>query len=353
MNIRFSMHDVARRIGSAARVTSFAAMAAGLVAVAPAGAQTLDAVKQRGALICGSHLGLPGFGVPDAQGAWRGLDVDFCRALAAGILGDAQKVRFIPLSGKDRFTALQSKEVDVLSRNATYTLSRDTQLGLNWAAITFFDGQGFMVKKSLGIDTVKKLDGASVCVGQGTTTELNLADFFRANKMRLETVAFATTEEASKAMEAGRCDAFTTDRSGLAGERLKFAKADDFVILPETISKEPLGPAVRHGDEQWTDIVRWTHYLMLNAEEFGVKKANVDEMMKSPNPEIRRLLGIEGQFGEMLGLPKDWGYQIIRQVGNYGESYEANLGAGSRLGIARGANALYVNGGLQYSYPVR
>jgi general L-amino acid transport system substrate-binding protein len=330
--------------GAAAAIMAFAA---------PAGAQTLDAVKQRGALLCGSHMGLPGFGVPDAQGAWRGLDVDFCRAIAAAVLGDSTKVRFIPLSSKDRFTALQSKEVDILSRNATYTLSRDTQLGLNWAAITYFDGQGFMVKKSLGIDTVKKLGGASICVGQGTTTELNLADYFRANGMRLETVAFATTEEASKAMEAGRCDAFTTDRSGLAGERLKFPRPDDFVILPETISKEPLGPAVRHGDEQWSDIVRWTHYLMLNAEEYGVTKANVDEMLKSPNPDIRRLLGVEGQFGEMLGLPKDWGYRIIKQVGNYGESYEVNLGSGSLLKIARGANALYLNGGLQYPHPVR
>jgi general L-amino acid transport system substrate-binding protein len=314
---------------------------------------TLNGVKQKGFLACGSNPSLAGFGIPDAQGNWTGLDVDFCRAVSAAIFNDPTKVRFIPLSAKDRFTALQSGEVDVLVRNSTKTMSRDTQLGLDFPAINYYDGQGFMVRKKLGVSSAKELNGASVCTQQGTTTELNLADYFRANNMKYEVVAFATAEETFKAYDAGRCDAFTTDASGLYAERLRAANADDHLVLPEIISKEPLGPAVRHGDNQWADIVRWTHNAMLNAEELGVTKANVDEMLKSPNPEIKRLLGVEGKFGEAVGLTNDWAYRIIKQVGNYGEVFEKNVGEGSRLKIKRGVNALWNKGGLQYGVPVR
>ncbi len=336
--------------------TSFIAGLAGAGALLLAGAASagvLDNVKQRGALVCGVHLGLPGFGYADDKGMWRGLDIDYCRAIAAAIFNDPSKITFKPTAPKDRFTVVQAGEVDLLSRNATYTISRDTTLGMNWPAINFYDGQGFMVRRSLNLKSAKDLNGASVCVAQGTTTELNLADFARANGIKIETIAYATNEEGVKAFEAGRCDSFTTDTSGLAAERLKFAKPDDFVVLADVISKEPLGPAVRHGDEQWTDIVRWTHYAMLNAEEYGVTQANVDEMLKSQNPEIRRLLGVEGKYGEGLGLTNDWAYRIIKHVGNYGESYERNVGMGSALKIPRGMNALYTRGGLQYPHPVR
>ncbi|MDQ4135855.1 MAG: amino acid ABC transporter substrate-binding protein, partial [Pseudomonadota bacterium] len=314
---------------------------------------TLNAVKQRGHLICGSNPALAGFGVPDAQGNWTGLDVDFCRAIAAAIFDDPTKVRFTPLTAKDRFTALQSGEVDVLARNSTATMSRDTQLGLDFPAINYYDGQGFMVRKKLGVASAKELNGASVCTQQGTTTELNLADFFRANNMKYEVVAFATADETFKAYESGRCDAFTTDASGLYAERTKASAPDEHIVLPEIISKEPLGPAVRHGDNQWGDIVRWVHYAMLNAEELGVTKANVNEMLKSANPEIKRLLGTEGKFGEAVGLPNDWAVRIIRHVGNYGEVFEKNVGMGSPLKIQRGQNALWTKGGLQYGQPVR
>ena len=334
------------------RRISLAAIAA-LALASGASAATLDSVKQRGFLVCGVHLGLPGFGAPDREGIYRGLDADFCRAIAAAVFNDPSKVRFTPTTSANRFLVVQSGEVDVLARNATYTITRDTTLGLNFPAINFFDGQGFMVKKSLNVANVKQLEGASICVAQGTTTEQNLADYFRANNLKYEVVTFATTEEGSKAMEAGRCDSFTTDASGLAGERLKFARADDFVILPEIISKEPLGPAVRHGDEQWSDIVRWTHYAMLNAEEYGVTQANVDQMLQSRNPEIRRLLGVEGKFGEGLGLTNDWAYRILKHVGNYGELYERHVGEGSPLKIKRGLNELWTRGGLQYAYPIR
>jgi general L-amino acid transport system substrate-binding protein len=262
-------------------------------------------------------------------------------------------VRFIPLSAKDRFTALQSGEVDVLVRNSTMTMSRDTQLGLDFPAINYYDGQGFMVRKKLGVSSAKELNGASVCTQQGTTTELNLADYFRANNMKYEVVAFATAEETFKAYDAGRCDAFTTDASGLYAERLRAANADDHIVLPEIISKEPLGPAVRHGDNQWADIVRWTHNAMLNAEELGVTKANADEMLKSPNPEIKRLLGVEGKFGEAVGLTNDFALRIVKHVGNYSEVFDRNVGEGSRLKIKRGVNALWNKGGLQYGVPVR
>ena len=330
-----------------------AAGAALVVAAGAASAQTLNQVKQRGTLQCGANTGLAGFGQPDAQGNWTGLDVDYCRAIAAAIFNDPTKVKFAPLSSKDRFTALQSGEVDVLVRNTTWTMSRDTSLGLEFAAVNYYDGQGFMVRKKLKVNSALELSGASVCSQQGTTTELNLADFFRANKLKYEPVIFATSDETIKAYDAGRCDVFTTDASGLYAERLKLSNPDDHMVLPDIISKEPLGPSVRHGDNQWNDIVKWVHYAMLNAEELGVSKANVDEQLKSTNPEIKRLLGTEGQFGEAIGLTNDWVYRIVKHVGNYGESFERNVGQGSRLKIARGTNALWNKGGLQYAPPIR
>jgi general L-amino acid transport system substrate-binding protein len=325
---------------------------AGFAATA-ASAQTLNQVKQRGALNCGANGTLAGFGLPDAQGNWTGLDVDYCRALAAAIFNDPKKVKFVPLSAKDRFTALQSGEVDVLSRNTTWTSSRDTSLGLNFVGVNYYDGQGFMVRKSLKLNSALELNDAAVCVQQGTTTELNLADYFRANKMRLKTVTFATANEAIKAYDAGRCDAYTTDASGLYAERLRLVNPNDHIILPEIISKEPLGPVVRHGDDQWFDITKWVHNAMLIAEELGVSKANVDDMMKSDNPEIKRLLGTEGKHGEALGLTNDWAYRIIKHIGNYGEIFEKNVGQGSPLKITRGLNALWTKGGLQYAAPIR
>ena len=330
------------------------ALAATLGVVASAAsAQTLNTVKQRGSLNCGSNGTLPGFGLPDSQGRWAGLDVDFCKALAAAIFNDPNKVKFVPLTAKDRFTALQSGEVDVLARNTTWTSSRDTSLGLNFTGVNYYDGQGFMVRKALKVISALELNDAAVCVQQGTTTELYLADYFRANKMKLKTVTFATSTEAVKAYDAGRCDAYTTDASGLAGERLRLANANDHIVLPEIISKEPLGPVVRHGDDQWFDIVKWTHFAMVTAEELGVTKANVDEQMKSDNPDVKRLLGSEGNQGEALGLTADWAVRIIKHVGNYGESYERNVGQGSQLKISRGLNALWSKGGLQFAPPIR
>jgi len=328
-------------------------LTASLFATGASAQATLNSVKQKGFLTCGSNTGLAGFGLPDAQGNWTGLDVDLCRAIAAAIFDDPTKVRYIPLAAKDRFTALQSGEVDVLSRNSTATMSRDTQLGLDFPVINYFDGQGFMVRKKLNVSSAKELDGASICTQQGTTTELNLADYFRANNMKYEVVAFATSDETFKAYDAGRCDAFTTDASGLYAERLRASAPDDHIVLPEIISKEPLGPAVRHGDNQWGDIVRWTHYAMLNAEELGVTKANVEQMKTSDNPEIKRLLGTEGKFGEAVGLTNDWAVRVIKHVGNYGEIFDKNVGEGSKLKIKRGQNALWTKGGLQYGIPVR
>ncbi|MDF3064100.1 MAG: amino acid transporter substrate-binding protein [Microvirga sp.] len=328
-------------------------LAASLSATAASAQATLNNVKQKGFLTCGSNTGLAGFGVPDAQGNWTGLDVDLCRAIAAAIFNDPTKVRFIPLSAKDRFTALQSGEVDVLVRNTTWTMSRDTQLGLDFTGVNYYDGQGFMVRKKLGVSSAKELNGASVCTQQGTTTELNLADYFRANNMKYEVVAFVGADETFDAYNAGRCDAFTTDASGLYATRLKAASPEEHIVLPEIISKEPLGPSVRHGDNQWGDIVRWTHYAMLNAEELGVTKANVDQMTKNDNPEIKRLLGSEGKFGEAIGLTNDWALRIVKHVGNYAEIFEKNVGSGSQLKIQRGQNALWTKGGLQYAPPVR
>ncbi|BBF92741.1 amino acid ABC transporter substrate-binding protein [Blastochloris tepida] len=317
---------------------------------------TLKTVQARGHVLCGVSQGLPGFSAPNDKGQWSGLDVDFCRALAAAIFNDPAKVTFVPLSAKDRFTALQSGDIEVLARNSTWTLSRDTALGLDFPAITFYDGQGFMVRKSLKVSSALELTGASICTQTGTTTELNAADYFHAHNMTYEMVAFATNDEAIKTYdtgENGRCDAFTTDIAGLSAERLKLANPDDHVVLPEVISKEPLGPAVRHGDAQWADIVRWTHFAMITAEELGVSAATVDTMLKSPNPEVRRLLGTEGNAGEQLGLTKDWVVRIVKRVGNYGEVFERNVGKDSPLGIARGQNALWTKGGLQYAPPIR
>jgi general L-amino acid transport system substrate-binding protein len=332
---------------------AFGLVAASVAATGASAQATLQSVKQKGFLTCGSNTGLAGFGVPDAQGNWTGLDVDLCRAIAAAVFNDATKVRFIPLSAKDRFTALQSGEVDVLVRNTTWTMSRDTQLGLDFTGVNYYDGQGFLVRKKLGVASAKELNGASVCTQQGTTTELNLADFFRANNLKYEVVAFATAAETFDAYNSGRCDAFTTDASGLYSERLKAANPDEHIVLPEIISKEPLGPSVRHGDNQWGDIVRWTHYAMINAEELGVTKANVDQMTKNNNPEIKRMLGSEGKFGEAIGLTNDWAFRIIKHVGNYGEIFEKNVGEDSPLKIQRGQNALWTKGGLQYAPPIR
>jgi general L-amino acid transport system substrate-binding protein len=323
------------------------------VAAQSASAQTLKAVKDRGMLNCGANGTLAGFGLPDAQGKWTGLDVDFCRAIAAAVLNDSEKVKYVPLSAKDRFTALQSGEVDVLARNTTWTSSRDTSLGLNFTGVNYYDGQGFMVRKALKVNSALELNGASVCVQQGTTTELNLADYFSANKMQLKSVTFATANEAVKAYDAGRCDAYTTDASALYAERLRVSDPNDHIILPEIISKEPLGPAVRHGDDQWFDIVKWTLFAMMNAEELNISSKNVDEALKSNNPEIKRFVGTEGNFGEQLGLGKDWAVRIVKQVGNYGETFERNVGLGSPLKIERGLNKLWTKGGIQYAPPIR
>jgi general L-amino acid transport system substrate-binding protein len=323
-----------------------------VVGALSADAATLDQVKTRGQLICGANPGLAGFGLPDDQGVYKGLDVDECKAIAAAIFNDPNKVKYLPINAKDRPTILASGEIDVLIRNTTWTLSRQTG-GMFFTGVNFYDGQGFMVRKKLDVNSALKLDGASVCVQQGTTTELNLADYFRANNMKLEAVVFATDEEATKAYDSGRCDAYTTDASGLYSERLKMSNPDDHIVLPEIISKEPLGPSVRKDDVAWFQIVQWTHYALITAEELGVTQANVDEKLKSDNPAIRRLLGVEGSYGEGLGLTKDWAYRIIKAVGNYGEIFERNVGQGSPIKIARGLNALWNKGGLQYAPPIR
>jgi general L-amino acid transport system substrate-binding protein len=327
--------------------------AAAGIGAANAQAPTLTAVKNRDQLNCGTGTGLAGLSLPDAQGEWSGIDVDLCRAVSAAILNDPRKVKFIPLTPKDRFTALQSGEIDVLSRGTTWTMSRETGLGVAFAGINFFDGQGFMVKKSLGVDSARKLDGASICVQQGTTTELNVADFARSNNIKYEPVTFEKNDELIKAFEANRCDALTNDGLALHALKLKLDKPDEVVVLPEIISKEPLGPFTRVADAQWQSVIKWVHYATINAEELGVTQANVDEMRKSTNPDIRRLLGVEGKFGEGIGLTNDWAYRIVKHVGNYGEIYERSIGAGSLLKIPRGRNALWSKGGLMFAPPIR
>ena len=316
-------------------------------------ADTLDEVKAKGFVQCGVSQGLPGFSNPDESGNWTGIDVDVCRGVAAAIFGDADAVKYTPLSAKERFTALQSGEVDVLSRNTTWTLVRDTALGLDFVGVNYYDGQGFMVRKDLGVKSAKELNGASVCVNIGTTTELNMADFFRANDMDYEPVVFEKADEVVAAYDSGRCDTYTTDRSGLAAQRLKLKDPDAHMVLPETISKEPLGPVVRHGDNKWGDVVRWTLYAMLEAEEYGVDSGNVDQMMGSKNPVIKRILGVEGDLGQSLGLPNAWAYNVLKQVGNYAEIYDKNVGPDTPLKLARGVNRLWKDGGIQYPMPVR
>jgi len=316
--------------------------------------ETLDAIKAKGFVQCGVSTGLAGFSNPDDAGNWTGIDVDVCRGIGAALFGDAEAVKYTPLTSKERFTALQSGEVDVLSRNTTWTLTRDSSLGLDFTGVTYYDGQGFMVPTSLGVTSALELDGASVCVQTGTTTELNLADYFRANNMSFTPVVFERPDEARAAYEQGRCDVYTTDQSGLYAQRTGVANPADHIVLPEVISKEPLGPVVRHGDNEWADVVRWSLYAMVEAEEFGVTSENVADMQaNSTNPGIRRLLGAEGQMGQNLGLPADFGHQVIAQVGNYGEIFEKNIGQSTPLQIQRGLNALWRDGGLQYAMPVR
>jgi len=330
-----------------------------LLAVAMAGfcasasAATLDTVKSDGFFTCGVSQGNPGFSNPDNQGNWSGFDVDYCRAIAAAVLGDPQAVKFRPLSSPERFTALQSGEIDVLSRTTTWTMSRDTGLGANFAGIMYYDGQAMMVRKDLGVASALELAGASVCTATGTTTELNVADFFRFHEMEYEVVAFEKNDEVTAAYDAGRCDVYTTDASGLHANRLKLTNPSDHIILPEIISKEPLGPSVRQGDDQWFDIAKWTLNALIDAEELGVTQANVDEMLSSGNPSVRRLLGVEGAFGEALGLDNQWAVRIIRAVGNYGEIFDRNVGPDTPLGIKRGLNALWADGGILYAPPIR
>jgi general L-amino acid transport system substrate-binding protein len=316
-------------------------------------AQTLKMVKDRGSLVCGVSQGLPGFSYPDDKGNWTGLDVDLCRAISAAIFNDASKVKFVPLFAKDRFTALQSGALDVLVDVSTWTLSRDASLGIDFTAVNYYDGQGFMVRKSLKINSALELNGASVCTVTGTTSELNLTDYARANKMKYEVLAFVTTDETVKAYESGRCDSFSTDVSELYGDKLKLSNPGDHVILPEIISKEPLSPAVRRGDDQWLAIVKWVHFAMVDAEELGVSSKTIDEALKSSQPDVRRLVGTEGAYGEQLGLTKDWVVRIIKLVGNYEEVFERNVGTGSALGISRGFNRLWTKGGIQYAPPIR
>ena len=336
------------------KLLASAAAVASVAMIGLAKADTLADVQGRGTLNCGVTTGLAGFASPDDQGNWAGLDVDMCKAVAAAVLGDATKVNYEPTNAKERFTALQSGEIDVLARNTTWTFSRDTDLGFDFVGVNYYDGQGFMVRKDLNVKSALELSGASVCVQTGTTTELNLADYFRANNMELKSVVFETNDQARQAYDEGRCDAYTTDASGLAAERSVLAQPDQHIILPEIISKEPLGPLVRHGDNRWGDIVRWTLNSMIIAEEFGVTQANVDDQKaNSQNPEVRRLLGVEGEMGKMTGLSNEWAYNIIKQIGNYGESFERNVGLKTPLGLARGLNELWSKGGLLYAPPIR
>ncbi len=332
----------------------FGALTVAGLAAGAAGAATLDDVKARGKLNCGVTTGLIGFAAPDANGEWKGFDVAVCRAVAAAVLGDATAVEFVPTTGKTRFTALASGEIDVLARNTTWTFSRDVDLKFDFIGVNYYDGQGFMVPKALGVSSAKDLDGATVCIQTGTTTELNLADFFRVNNISYEPVPIETNAEAQQQYLAGACDVYTTDASGLAATRAAFENPGDHVLLPEIVSKEPLGPLVRHGDSEWGDVVRWTLNALIAAEELGVSSANVGEMASSTNnPEIARLLGTEGELGAMLGLDADWAKRAIETQGNYGEIFATNIGEDTPIGLARGLNAQWTDGGLLYSPPFR
>jgi general L-amino acid transport system substrate-binding protein len=335
------------------KIATFVGAAMAVTAAASVNASTLDTVKQRGAVQCGVSDGLPGFSATDSAGRWQGIDADVCRAVAAAVLGDAEKVNFVSLTATERFTALQSGEIDVLSRNTTWTLTRDASLGLNFTGVTYYDGQGFLVNKELGVSSALELDGASVCISSGTTTELNLADYFRYNGMSYEPVLYDTSDQTAQGFEAGRCDILTSDQSQLYALRLQLSDPDSAVVLPEVISKEPLGPVVRQGDDVWFNIVKWALFAQINAEELGVTSANADEMKDSSNPSVQRLLGTSGNMGELLRLDNDWAYNIVKQVGNYGEVFERTVGTGSPLNIERGLNALWTDGGLQYAPPAR
>jgi general L-amino acid transport system substrate-binding protein len=316
--------------------------------------KTLDAVKARGQVVCGVNTSGPGFSNADSQGRWTGLDVDFCRAVAAAVLSDASKVKFVPLNSQQRFSSLQAGEIDVLSRNSTWTLTRDASLGVLFTGINYFDGQGFMVPKKLKIDSAKKMNGATVCVQAGTTSEKNVADYFGAHNMKYKPVVFDTAEAITSAFFAGRCQVYTTDMSDLAGARTKAPNADDYVILPEVISKEPLGPSVRRGDDEWFEIVRWTLFAMLEAEEEGLTQANVDQQKATnKDPGVQRFLGVSEDTGKLLGLDKEWAYRVVKEVGNYGESFERNLGPKTPIGLPRGVNNLWTKGGLMYAPPIR
>jgi general L-amino acid transport system substrate-binding protein len=324
-----------------------------LAGMAEAG-QAFDAIRARGTIVCGVNQGVAGFSTPDSRGEYRGLDADFCRALAAAVFGDPAKIRFVPTSSQNRFTMLQSGEIDVLARNATQTLQRDTALGLNMAGVNFYDGQGFMVRRSLGITSAQQLDGATVCIQPGTTSELNIADYFRANNLRFTPVLIERPDEFVGAYSSGRCDAMTQDASQLASYRATAVQnPNDHILLPERISKEPLGPMVRHGDDQWFDVVKWVLTGMIEAEELDITQANVDQRLRDPNPAVQRLLGVTPGFGRALGLDERWLYNAIKAVGNYGETFERNLGRGSAIGLPRGQNDLWSRGGLMYALPLR
>ncbi|PKF63441.1 amino acid ABC transporter substrate-binding protein [Psychromonas sp. psych-6C06] len=331
------------------------ALLLGISALVPnlANAGTLEEVMKKGTLNCGVSTGIPGFSATDSKGVWKGLDVDLCRAVASAVLGDADKVKYIPLTAKERFTALQSGEVDLLSRTTTWTATRDTSLGLNFAGVNYYDGQGFLVTKKLGVTSAKELDGATFCIQAGTTSELNLTDYFKANSMEYKAVTYDTSGQTIDGFKKGRCDAVTSDASQLYGLRQKMDDPSATIVLPEIISKEPLGPVVRQGDDAWFNIVKWTMFATLEAEELGVTKSNVDAMLKSENPSIKRLLGTSGKAGENLGLKSDWAYKIVKNVGNYGESFDQHVGKDSPLMIDRGLNNLWNKGGLMYSMPVR
>jgi general L-amino acid transport system substrate-binding protein len=331
---------------------SFLGLVCSVLMVPAAFAGTLDTVKDQGFFNCGVSQGVPGFSNPDENGNWSGIDVDVCRAVSAAVFGNPDKVKYVPLTAKERFTALQAGEIDVLSRNTTWTLSRDAQIGLEFAGVNFYDGQGFMVRKDSGITSAMELDGASVCTNLGTTTELNMADFFRANSMAYEPVVFEKADEVVNAYDEGRCDTYTTDKSGLAAQRTKMKDPSEHKVLPETISKEPLGPVVRQGDNVWEDIVRWSLNTFIEAEEYGVNSANASSLKDSDNPAIKRLVGAEGELGAAFGLDNEWSLRIIEQVGNYGESYKKHLGD---TGIMpnRGPNQLWTKGGILYVPPAR
>jgi general L-amino acid transport system substrate-binding protein len=314
---------------------------------------TLDAIKEKGYVQCGVTEGTTGFSVPDADNNWSGLDVDYCRALAAAIFNDPEAVRYTPLTSPERFTALSAGEVDILSRTTTWTMSRDTQLGLSFVGVMYYDGQGFLVREADGITSALDLGGAAICIEGGTTTELNAADYFSANNLEYNPVVFVGQAEAWKSYEDGRCDVMTTDSSALASNRTTLANPGDHIILPEIISKEPLGPVVRQGDSGWFNLARWTYFALIEAEELGVTQANVDEMLGSDNPAVKRLLGVEGDFGTPIGVSKDWAYQIIKHVGNYSEIFERHVGPSTPIGLERGLNALWKDGGLQYPMPIR